>query len=42
MRVKVAAVGTQTIPATLRYQACDSNACMPPRNLPFTLEITAK
>ena len=42
LRVKVSAAGTQTVPATLRYQACDMNACMPPRTLPFTLEITAK
>jgi DsbC/DsbD-like thiol-disulfide interchange protein len=42
LRVKVTAAGRQTIPATLRYQACDSNACMPPRNMPFTVEISAK
>jgi hypothetical protein len=42
LRVKVKSAGTQTIPATLRYQACDSNACMPPRTLPFTIELTAR
>lgn len=36
------ATGMRSIPAVLHYQACDSNACMPPRNLPFTVELTAR
>ncbi|MHB8301600.1 MAG: protein-disulfide reductase DsbD domain-containing protein [Acidobacteriaceae bacterium] len=34
--------GHYTIHGQLRYQACDSRACNPPRTLPLTLDVTAK
>lgn len=40
-RVK-AAPGTYTVPGKLHYQACDNQACNPPRTLQFTVQITAK
>ena len=38
----VAAAGEHTIDATLRYQACDSAACYPPKTLPLQVLFTAK
>ncbi len=32
--------GPYTIHAELRYQACDNNACYPPKKLPFTFDVT--
>ena len=34
------ATGTYTIHGELRYQACDNNACYPPKKLPFTFNVT--
>ena len=34
--------GVSALKGTLRYQACDSAACFPPRNLPVDLTLTAK
>lgn len=34
--------GEHLLQATLHYQACDINACMPPRNLPLEVSILAK
>ena len=34
--------GTSTLSGTLHYQACDSAACFPPRDLPVTLTLNAK
>jgi hypothetical protein len=34
-----AAIGTYTIHADLRYQACDNNACYPPKTLPVTFNV---
>ncbi|MGC2696080.1 MAG: protein-disulfide reductase DsbD domain-containing protein [Candidatus Angelobacter sp.] len=34
-----AATGTYTIHGELKYQACDNNACYPPKNLPFTFNV---
>lgn len=31
--------GTYTIHGELRYQACDNNACYPPKKLPFTFDV---
>lgn len=31
--------GTYTIHAELKYQACDNNACYPPKKLPFTFNV---
>ena len=38
----IAAAGTHTLRATLRYQACDRAMCYPVRSLPVTAEFTAK
>ncbi len=35
-----AATGTYTIHADLRYQACDNNACYPPKTLPITFNVS--
>ena len=34
-----ASTGTYTIHGELRYQACDNNACYPPKKLPFTFDV---
>ena len=34
-----ASTGTYTIHAELKYQACDNNACYPPKKLPFTFNV---
>jgi len=34
-----AALGSATIPITLRYQACNNSACLPPVKVPVTAEI---
>ncbi len=34
-----AATGTYTIHGELKYQACDNNACYPPKKLPFTFNV---
>jgi DsbC/DsbD-like thiol-disulfide interchange protein len=34
-----ASTGTFTIHGELRYQACDNNACYPPKKLPFTFNV---
>jgi hypothetical protein len=34
-----ASTGTYTIHGELRYQACDNNACYPPKKLPFTFNV---
>lgn len=31
--------GNHLVQGGLRYQACDTNTCFPPRTLPFTIEI---
>ena len=35
-----ASTGTYTIHGELKYQACDNNACYPPKKLPFTFNVT--
>jgi len=35
-----AASGTYTIHGELKYQACDNNACYPPKKLPFTFNVS--
>ncbi len=35
-----AARGTYTVHADLKYQACDNNACYPPKTLPITFNVT--
>jgi hypothetical protein len=34
-----ASSGTYTIHGELKYQACDNNACYPPKKLPFTFSV---
>lgn len=34
-----AALGTTTIPATLRYQACNDTACLPPVKVPVSVKF---
>jgi hypothetical protein len=34
--------GEHLVEATLRYQACDSRACMPPHSIPVVFDVIAK
>ena len=34
-----AATGTYTVHGELKYQACDNNACYPPKKLPFAFNV---
>jgi DsbC/DsbD-like thiol-disulfide interchange protein len=34
-----AAIGSTTIPITLRYQACNNSACLPPVKIPLTVQL---
>jgi hypothetical protein len=34
-----ASTGTYTVHAELKYQACDNNACYPPKKLPFAFNV---
>ncbi|MGB7546499.1 MAG: protein-disulfide reductase DsbD domain-containing protein [Terracidiphilus sp.] len=38
----VAARGNHLVEATLRYQACDNNACMPPKTITVPIDVIAK
>ena len=38
----VAARGAETLTGTLRYQACDTASCYPPRALPVKIAVTAR
>jgi hypothetical protein len=38
----VAAKGNHLVQATLRYQACNSNTCMPPHTIPVAIDVIAK
>jgi cytochrome c biogenesis DsbD-like protein len=35
-----AAAGTYTVHGDFKYQACDNNACYPPKTLPITFNVT--
>jgi len=39
MTPATASTGTYTIHGELKYQACDNNACYPPKKLPFTFNV---
>lgn len=39
MAPTVASTGTYTVHGELKYQACDNNACYPPKKLPFTFNV---
>jgi len=38
----VAAAGDHLVEAKLRYQACDNNACMPPRTITVPIDVLGK
>jgi hypothetical protein len=38
----VAAAGEHLVEAKLRYQACDNNACMPPKTIPVAFDVIGK
>ncbi|MGO9318892.1 MAG: protein-disulfide reductase DsbD N-terminal domain-containing protein [Terracidiphilus sp.] len=38
----VAAFGNHLVEATLRYQACDNNACMPPKTITAAIDVIGK
>jgi Disulphide bond corrector protein DsbC len=38
----VAAKGEHLVQATLRYQACSSNTCMPPHSIPVAIDVIAR
>jgi hypothetical protein len=37
-----ASAGTYTVSGELHYQACDKNACYPPKNLPVQFKVVVK
>jgi Disulphide bond corrector protein DsbC len=38
----IAQRGEHSLQGSLRYQACDVNSCMPPRNLQFSVNLVAR
>jgi hypothetical protein len=38
----VATTGNHLVEAKLRYQACDNNACMPPKSITVPIDVIAK
>jgi hypothetical protein len=38
----VAAAGNHLVEAKLHFQACDKNACMPPKTIPVTIDVIGK
>jgi hypothetical protein len=38
----VAVPGNHLVEARLRYQACDNNACMPPKTITAAIEVIGK
>lgn len=38
----VAQRGNHLVHGTLHYQACDDNACMPPKTIPVAIDVVAK
>jgi hypothetical protein len=38
----IAARGDHLLEATLRYQACNSNTCMPPHEIPVAIDVIGK
>jgi len=38
----VASKGEHRVEATLRYQACTNNLCMPPHSIPVSIDVIAK
>ena len=38
----VAAAGNHLVEAKLHFQACDKNACMPPKTIPVAIDVIGK
>jgi hypothetical protein len=38
----VATTGNHLVEARLRYQACDQNACMPPKTITVPIDVIGK
>ncbi len=38
----VATAGNHTVPAKLRYQACDQNQCLPPKTITIPIQVIGK
>jgi hypothetical protein len=38
----VATAGNHLVEAKLRYQACDNNACMPPKTIVVAMDVVGK
>ena len=38
----VATAGNHLVEAKLRYQACDKNACLPPKTIPVAIDVIGK
>jgi hypothetical protein len=38
----IAAKGEHLVQASLRYQACNNNTCMPPHSIPVAIDVIAK
>jgi hypothetical protein len=38
----VATAGNHLVEAKLRYQACDKNACLPPKTIPVVIDVIGK
>jgi len=38
----LAPAGERLVEASLRYQACDNNACMPPHTIPVVFDVVAR
>jgi hypothetical protein len=38
----VAAAGNHLVEGKLRYQACDKNACLPPKTIPVAIDVIGK
>jgi hypothetical protein len=38
----VASAGNHLVEAKLHYQACDKNACMPPKTIPVAIDVIGK
>jgi hypothetical protein len=37
--LRAVAAGNHLLEASLRYQACDNNACMPPKTIPVVIDV---
>jgi hypothetical protein len=42
LRVRLTATGNSMLQGVLRYQACNSNSCYPPKTIPIAVNVIAK